>query len=216
MTITFEFFGFLDWNWLGWIVFILLTLTYLFLILGSKDLKKNNYDSTTLLFISGILLLACYLLLRLIIPSMVLSSYMPPTELFLHNLYNLLFRYSIFAIPSSQTGGIFYIAFQIILGIGFINVGSKNRDQGGTVMLVGGILYLITWIIDLITILSFIIGFSFPLFVALILAVTAYILPIVAAILILIFSISTKRALFIVFGALFLNFYSIQFLIFIL
>ncbi|MFW9830093.1 MAG: hypothetical protein ACFFB4_07660 [Promethearchaeota archaeon] len=211
MTITFNFFFplvFLYWTWLTWIFFILLTLAYLFLILGSKDLKKHNFASTKLLFIIGIILLVWYILERLVIPSISLSS-PTPMEIIIAYIYNLFLGF-----------GIVYQVLHIILGIGFIKVGSNNREHGGTVILVGGILYLITWILNMVgnIILLTSAVFSIPIpfgYILYVLNWIAYVTMIAAVILIFIFSIFTKRALFIIFGSLFLAIYSFQFLLFI-
>lgn len=206
MSITFDFFlpfGFLFWSWLTWILFILFVLTYLFLILGSRDLKRDNYASTKLLFVIGILLLVWYILIRLFIPSMSVTS-PTPMEFIIYIIYTLFLGF-----------GIIYQVLHIILGIGFIKVGSSNRDHGGTVALVGGILYLIAWTLNMLSnlLLAFI-----PVYLYLLFTIIAWLIIItnlVAAILIFIFSIFTKRPLFIVFGALFLAVYSFQFLLFI-
>lgn len=207
MTLTFNFilsFGF--WSWLVWIMFIL---AYLFLILGSNDLKKHNFVSTKLLFITGILLLIWYVLGQFI-PTISLVS--PTTaERIIFYIYTLFL-----------TSGTIYLILNTILGIGFIKLGSNNRDRRGTLMLVGGILYLIMTIINLTVTIIFLNAMFFwtslpPWFgyFFLYLDWTLYIGIIAAVILIFISIIFTKRALFIIFGALFLAVYSIQFLIFI-
>lgn len=204
MSITFDFFlpfGFLYWSWLTWILFIIFVLTYLFLILGSRDLKRNTFASTKFLFVIGILLLVWYILVQLFIPSMSVTS-PTPMEFIIYIIYTLFLG-----------SGIIYQVLHIILGIGFIKVGSSNRDHGGTVALVGGILYLIAWILIMLSDIFF----SFiPVYLSsLLFSVIGWLIIITslaAAILIFIFSIFTKRPLFIVFGALFLAIYSFQFL----
>ncbi len=195
-----------------WIYFILFILVYLFLILGSKDLKKHNFVSTKLLFIIGILLLVWYILLYIcyMFPS--------PTETIIRFIYLFFLGFGFIRF------GIIYQVLHIILGIGFIKVGSNNREQGGKVMLVGGVLYLLAcilstigWIFDLNYIVGFF-GFPIPSAIFYIISIMYWLFNIVslaAVILIFIFSIFTKRPLFIVFGALFLAVYSIQFSMFI-
>ena len=126
MTLTFNFilsFGF--WTWLAWTMFILILLAYLFLILGSNDLKKHNFVSTKLLFITGILLLIWYVLGQFI-PTISLVS--PTTAERI-----IFFIYTLFL-----TSGTIYLILNMILGIGFIKLGSNNRDRRGTLILVGG------------------------------------------------------------------------------
>ena len=211
MALIFDFFfpdGFLYWSWLQWLFYILLILAYIFLALGSNSLKNDNYNSTKLTLITGLLLLIWFLAELLIIPTVSGSS---PTD-----LERLLgYTYSLFLMT-----GIIYSTLHGILGVGFIKIGSDNRDKGGTVILVGGILYLLTWIINSIIVILTKTGgwFGFPVpigFILDILTWITYIVVIVATILIFIFSIIAKRALFIIFGVLYLAVYSIQFLVFI-
>jgi len=131
-------------------------------------------------------------------------------EIIIYYIYNLFLGF-----------GIVYQVLHVILGIGFIKVGSNNREHGGTVMLVGGILYLIAWILYMVGNIIFIISaiFGFPIPIGYIMYIVNWITNIIilaAVILIFIFSIFTKRALFIIFGALFLAVYSFEFLLFII
>ena len=207
MTLTIDFFLFLDWNWQNWTFFILIILSSLFLILGSNDLKKSNFASTKLLFIIGIVLLIWEILQRLFIPFVYISSPSPPlSEVIIVYVYTLFLRF-----------GIIYSTFGIVLGIGFIKFGSNNRDRGGTVMLVGGIVYLLMVIINLIlnTLSLSAVFLPIPGVIFYILTWITILVIATAVILIFISTIFTKRALFIVYGALLLAVYFMQFLFFI-
>lgn len=209
MTLTFYFIlSFEFWTWLNWILFILILLTYLFLILGSRSLKKHNFASTKLLFIIGILLLIWYVF-RQFFPQISLFS-PTPMEMIIAYIYSLLLL-----------NGTIYQILNVVLGIGFIKFGSNNRDRGGKLMLIGGIFFLIITIINVTAatfyLTAFWFGFPLPFwFGNYFLNLTSYIVITIAAILIFISSIFTRRPLFIIFGTLFLAFHSIQLLLFII
>jgi hypothetical protein len=206
MTLVYDFFGFLAWNSLQWLFFIILTAAFFFLIIGSSDLKKNNFDSTKYLFFAGLLLLI-WQIVRLLRP--VVSGVSPTnTERLLGFLYSLFLM-----------GGIIYSSLHILLGISFVLLGRKNRDPGGIVIIFGGILYIIAWILNLIiVILSKYAGWFDPTFLVSIAGMVEifvwilYIANIIAALGILTYSFLTKRVLFIIFGVLFFIAYLIQLL----
>ena len=197
MTLAFDFFEFMTWNWLQWVFFIILIVAFFILTIGSFDLKKNDFKSTKLLFFAGYLLLF-WSVIEEFIPTV---SGVSPTD-----LERLLgFLYSLFLMS-----GIIYTTLHIILGIGLIKFGSKNRDPGGIVILLGGILYLVAWTINpIIVILQKYGGWYDPTLLSSItgilniLAWILYITSIIAAGVILIYSFLTKRVLFIIFGVLF-------------
>ena len=208
MTLIFDFFGFLGASLVQWLFFILLIVSYLFLILGSSDLKKNDYNSTKLLFFAGLFLLI-WRVLSLFIPEV---AGMSPTD-----MQRLLgFIYSLFLM-----NGLIHVATYMLLGIGCIKLGSKNRDKGGILVLLGGIFFLVSWILQLIAVILQKYGgwYNFPFLIEIygileIIAWTALFISISAVILILVYSILTKRPLFIVFAVLFLAAHILQLLFF--
>lgn len=208
MTLEFDFLGVLNWNWLQWVFFIILIAAFFFLTIGCSDLKRSDFDSTKLLFFAGLLLLI-WKFVEIFIPTV--SGFSPTDSERL-----LGFIYSFFLMS-----GIIYTILHIILGVGFIKLGSKNRDPGGIVILLGGILYLVVWIINLIiVILQKYGGWYDPILLSsisgmvFILVWILYITSIIAVGVILIYSFLTKRVLFIIFGILFFIAYLMQFLSF--
>ena len=209
MTLVSDFWSFLSWGGIMWLFFIILANAYFFLILGSSDLKKHNFKSTKLLFFAGLLLLLNLVVSGFFLPTI---SGMSPTDLerLLGFLYSLIFM-----------NGIIHCTFQFILGIGFVKFGRDNRDPGGIIAQLGGILYLLTWIIFLILrILQKYGGWyniaylvSIASFIEIV-AWIAYILSILAVVLIMIYTFLTKRPLFIIFAVLLFVAYLMDFLSF--
>ena len=192
-----------------WLFMVILTAAFFFLILGSSDLKKYDFKSTKPLFVAGLLLLINLVVSSFFIPTV---SGISPTS-----LERLLgFLYSLFIM-----NGIIYCTFQFILSIGFVKLGRKNRDPGGIVAFLGGILYLIVWIVFLLLrILQKYGGWYDSAFLASIaslieiMAWFTYILAIVAVIFILIYTFLTKRPLFLIFAVLLFAAYLMDFLSF--
>jgi hypothetical protein len=127
------------------------------------------------------------------------------------------FLYSLFIMT-----GIIQATFHLLLAIGFVKHGSNNRDSGGIFALIGGFLYLLAYIIFLIVIILSKYGgwynIAFLISIASIIEIIVwlhYVLGIVAVIMILIYSIFTKRPLFIIFAVLFFVAWTMDFLGFI-
>ena len=207
MALNFDFFRFLNWSWLNWVFFVILALAYVFLILGSSDLKKKGFKSTKLLFVAGLFLLIWLVVYNFLIPTV---SGVSPSDMerFIGFLYSLFLM-----------TGIIHVITHLILSIGIVKLGRNNRDPGGIIALLGGIIYLIAWIIYLILIiLQKYGGWYDPAFLGSIAPITEivvwifYILVILATVLILIYSFLTKRPLFILFAVLFIAAYLLDFL----
>ena len=208
MTLVFDFLEVLNWNWFQWLLFIIFIATFFFLTIGCSDLKRCDFSSTKLLFIAGIILLI-WKFVEIFIPTV---SGVSPTD-----LERLLgFIYSLFLMS-----GIIYTTLHLILGIGFIKLGSKNRESGGILIMLGGVLYVITWIINIVgVVIQKYGGWYNPIFlysisgILIILVWTLYVISIASVGIILIYSFFTKRPLFIIFGILFFTAYFIEFLSF--
>lgn len=210
MTLEFDILGVLNWNWLQWVFFIILIAAFFFLTIGCSDLKRSDFEYTKLLYVAGLLLLI-WKFVEIFIPTV---SGLSPTD----SERLIGFIYSLFLMS-----GIIYITLHLILGIGFIKIGSKNRNPGGIIILLGGILYLLTWIINLVIVIlqKYNGWYHFPPTILLsiigilnILAWFIYIASLLATGLILIYSFIIKRALFIIFSILFFIAYLLEFLAF--
>jgi hypothetical protein len=124
------------------------------------------------------------------------------------------FLYSLFFMSGLING-----LFHVILGIGFMNLGKNNRDPGGVIAMIGGILYLVAWIVNLVlTIISKLggwYGLTLPGPIVSILNILSWVINFVvlgSVVLILVYSFLTKRPLFIIFALLFFAAYLLQIL----
>ena len=206
MTLVFDFFGFFGASLIQWLFFILLLSSFLFLILGSNDLKKNDYNSTMILFLAGIFLLV-WRALYLFIPNI---SGISPTDM--ERLLGFIYSFILMS-------GLINVVLYMLLGIGCIKLGSKNRDNGGIVVLLGGIFFLVAWIFNLIVIILqkyggwYNLTFLFEILGILeILSWFVLVISLFAVVLIFVYSIMIKRPLFIVFAVLFLAAHLLQLL----
>ncbi len=128
MTLDFEF-QFLTYGILNWIAFILLVSSFVFLVLGSLDQKKDLKELSKLLVFLGIVLLI-WEIISLLIPNVVGDS---PTssETTTGFIYDLLL---FILVPN---------LLHIILGILFILFGVKNITPTGQIISLAGLFYFI-------------------------------------------------------------------------
>ena len=197
MAISFYFY----WNWIysvwGWLFFILPVAAYIFLIIGCSELKKDerNFESVKFLSTLGIILLTWSIISRFL-PSVMFSYTFP--DYFIGLSYYL-------------TIMIINYTLNIILGIAFIQFGSRNKEHNGSLSLSAGILLTIAWASSL-TLSIFITLLGFPLVMYSAIQWIIAILFLVAAILILVNTILIKRVFMIIFAAILLSYFTLNLL----
>lgn len=197
MAISFFFY----WDWIysvwGWLFFILPVAAYIFLIIGCFDLKKDERNFKSMKFLStvGIILLT-WSIISQFLPSVMFSYTFP--DYFIGLSYYL-------------TIMIINYTLNLILGIAFIQFGSKNKEHKGSLSLSAGIILTIAWASSL-TFSIFIIFFGFPPIMYLTIQWIIAILFLVAAILILVNTILIKRVFMIIFAAILLSYFTLNLL----
>ncbi|MFX1492854.1 MAG: hypothetical protein ACFFBZ_01090 [Promethearchaeota archaeon] len=196
MAIIFYFY----WDWIysvwGWLFFILPLVAYIFLIIGCSELKKDErtFESVNFLNIVGIILLTWNIISRFL-PSVMFSYTLPDYIIGLSYYLTIM---------------IINFTMNIILGIAFIQFGSRNKQHKGSLSLSAGILLTIAWSLSLtINILSLYLA---PILIFLWIQWIIGILFVVAAILILVNTILIKRVFMIIFAAILLSYFTLSLL----
>ncbi|MFX0140383.1 MAG: hypothetical protein ACFFDN_42485 [Candidatus Hodarchaeota archaeon] len=170
--------------------------TYIFLIIGSFNLKKDErkFKKVKVLSILGFILLI-WRIIQLLLPNVRVISPTPFEKIFGFIYHSILFN--------------IYWALHLSLGISFGIFGSNNKEYTGRIILIAGILYAIAGGLNItLTILINVdIRLDPPYFhitygMMVIFLLTIYIILLSSGILILVFSILSKRILLIIFAAL--------------
>ena len=194
MTLDFEF-QFLTYGILNWIAFILLVSSFVFLVLGSLDQKKDLKELSKLLVIVGIVLLI-WEIVSLFIPTVVGDS---PTSS--ETTTGYIYEFLLFILVPNL--------LHIILGILFILFGLKNIHPTGHLISLAGLFYFIAMAESLFigTISTYSVWYN-PAFIDSlqstieILEWIMYISYLIAALLIIIYSAKLKSQFLIIYGLL--------------
>lgn len=192
----------LDWisSVAWWIYFIVMILTFVFLIIGSFDLKKGDreFESANFLVVMGFILLIGRIVYWFL-PRVIRETTFP--EFFDTLTYQLIYL------------GIFD-TLNLMLGFAFIKFGGANKDSDGTFIRWAGILNIIAWfiIITMDMVMNVLYWLAFPYFgeISQLIKTGRFLVPlflVVSAILILVWTIKVKKIFMIIFAAFNLAFF---------
>jgi len=189
-----------------WIYFIVMIITFVFLIIGGLDLKKEDreFESANFLVVMGFILLIGRVVYWFL-PRVIRATTFP--EFFDTLIYRLVYL------------GIFD-TLNLMLGFAFLKFGGANKDSDGTFIRWAGVLNILAWsiILTMDIVLNLDYWFGFPYFVV---NIQLYwmgrylvaIFLIVSAILILVWTIKIKRIFIIIFAAFNLALFTLNLLL---
>jgi hypothetical protein len=198
----------LDWisSVAWWFYFIIMIITFVFLIIGGLDLKKGDreFESANFLVVIGFILLIGRIVYWFL-PRVIRETTFP--EFFDTLIYQLIYL------------GIFD-TLNLMLGFAFIKFGGANKDSDGTFIRWAGVLNILAWsiiiIMDIILNLDYWFGFPYFDVNPQLLWTGRFLVPlflVVSAILILVWAIKINKIFMIIFAAFNLAFFVLYLLL---